>query len=155
ASYTDDPLRKARLLGLAARAMLEVKRPADALRLAIQALEQAPLQTEFLTVAERAASTDDIGRLEELYRLAADAALGRYGERAIHYRAARILEKRGQPDAALRHAGQAFVAVPAEGAAFVLMARLADASSDPTPAIQAIELVAERTKNEADRSRWL
>jgi len=155
ASYTDDPTRKARLLGLAARAMLDVRRPADALRLAISALEQAPLQTEFLAVAERAATPEDTAELERLYRRAAEAALGRYGERAIHYRAARILEKRGQADAALRHAGLAFAAVPAEGAAFVLMVRLADASSDPTPAIHAIEQVAEATKSEAERSRWL
>jgi len=155
AQYTDDPLRKARLLGLAARGMLEVRRPADALQLAIEALDKAPLQTEILTVAERAAAEGDVGRLNELYGRVAEAALGRYGERAIHYRAARLLEKRGQPDLALWHAGLAFAAVPAEGAAFVLMARLSDISSDPTPAIQAIERVAEATKSEAERARWL
>jgi len=43
-------------------------------------------------VAERTASDDEIPALEGLYHRLSDAALGPYGERAVHYRAARQLE---------------------------------------------------------------
>lgn len=155
AGQTDDPGRKGRLLGLAARSLLDLKRAPDAFRVAQMALEVAPLQADILTTLERAAAPEDLDRLERIYEMLAEAALGRYGQRAVHYRAARLLERRGRPLAALHHAGLAFSAVPAEGAAFVLMARLADVTSDASPAVAAIERVALSTQDEAERARWL
>jgi len=110
-----------------------------AFRVASRALELDPSRADVLAVAERTASDDEIPALEGLYHRLSDAALGPYGERAVHYRAARQLEKRNMIDRALAHAVHAFEAVPSEGVAFVIMARLAERSQQSAEVVRAIE----------------
>jgi hypothetical protein len=149
------PALAGRLLGLAARAALEAHRPEDAFRLARAALARHPANTDVLTIAESSATSRDVDELVALYRTLAEATLGRYGERAVHYRAARQLEKRGRHELAFHHAMAAFEAVPAEGVAFVLMARLADRAGASEQVVGALERVASRAPDDASRVLWL
>ncbi len=155
AGQTEDPKRSARLLGLAAQELLELGMDDEAFGLCKTALERAPLMTELLSIAEHTAPEHRVDELLSLYELLSEAALGCYGERAVHYRAARQLEKRGLPERALEHACAAFEAVPAEGVAFVLMARLADSTAGHAALVASLERVADKAQNDEERARWL
>lgn len=155
ASQTEDPKRSARLLGLAAQESFELGLYEEAFDLAKAALERAPLMTELLSIAEAAAPAHRVEELLALYDLLAESSMGCYGERAVHYRAARQLEKRGLPERALSHACAAFEAVPAEGVAFVLMARLADSTAGHASLVASLERVADKANSDEERARWL
>jgi hypothetical protein len=145
----------ARALAAASGVALEGGFEADALQIALRALEADSSRADVLAIAERSASDKDVEHLERAYDIIARGALGVYGERATHYRAARQLERRGFRDRALRHAITAFEAVPAEGVTFVLMMRLSERTKDATEAVAAIERVAAQQKLSADRAQWL
>ena len=145
----------ARVLAIASTVALSAGKLEEAFRVACQALELDPSRTDVLAVAERAASDDQVPALEKLYQRLSDAALGAYGERAVHYRAARQLEKRNLTDLALAHAVRAFEAVPSEGAAFVIMARLAERSAQSAEVVRAIERVALKHPTPEARAGWL
>jgi len=155
AQQTEDPARSGRLLGLASREELGLGNHERAFELAYAALSRAPLLTDLLAVAEISAPPHQMGALQELYDILAAASLGSYGERAVHYRAARQLEKRGLAEKALEHACSAFEAVPAEGVAFVLMARLADSTAGHANLVAAIQRVADAASSDDERVRWL
>lgn len=152
---TENPERSARLLGLAARAMLDVDKQSEAFRLGRLALERAPLSTDILTVVERAAGPEQTAELESIYAMLAEATMGCYAERAVRYRAARQLERRGALEAALVQALGAFQAVPAEGVAFVMMARLSDRLGKNPDVVRLLEQVASRAPYNNERARWL
>jgi len=145
----------ARVLAIASTVALSAGKLDDAFRVAGQALELDPSRTDVLAVAERAASEEQLPVLEKLYQRLSDAALGPYGERAVHYRAARQLEKRNVTDLALSHAVRAFEAVPSEGVAFVIMARLAERSAQSAEVVRAIERVALKHPTPEARAGWL
>jgi tetratricopeptide (TPR) repeat protein len=145
----------ARALAAAAGVALDGGLDADALAIALRALEADSTRADVLAVAERAATEKDVEQLERAYDIVARGVLGVYGERASHYRAARQLERRGFRERALRHAISAFEAVPAEGVTFVLMMRLAERTRDSTEAVQAIERVASRSRGVDERAHWL
>lgn len=155
AKETENPIRSGRLLGFAARELLILGRPTEAFGVAQTALDRAPMLTDILAIAEATAAPEEVSQMDRLYELVARASLGRFGERAVHYRAARQLEKRGDLQRALDHACAAFEAVPAEGVSFVLMARLADATLGHGKLIASIQRVAESAHSDAERSRWL
>ncbi|MEO7034474.1 MAG: hypothetical protein ABI548_11270 [Polyangiaceae bacterium] len=145
----------ARVLAIASTVALAAGKNDEAFRVASQALELDPSRADVLAVAERTASDEQVPALEHLYHLLSEAALGPYGERAVHYRAARQLEKRGAIDRALWHALRAFEAVPSEGVAFVIMARLAERSGQNADVVRAIERVALKHSAPDVRSGWL
>ncbi|HXS17515.1 MAG TPA: hypothetical protein VN764_10025, partial [Polyangiaceae bacterium] len=155
AEESTDPLRSGRFLGLAAHDLLRLGQRAEAFRLGSAALQRAPSLAGVLTVVEAAADETTLGDLDHLYQHLADRAAGRFGERAAHYRAARQLEKRGALEAALCHACAAFEAEPAEGVAYVMMARLADATAGHAQLLSALGRVADRASNDAERGRWI
>ena len=155
ADQTENPTRSGKLLGLAARELYEVGERAQAFALAERALERAPLLTDLLAVAEASASSNELDRLLALYELLAASALGNYAERALHYRAARQLEKRGLSEEALEHACAAFEAVPAEGVAYVLMVRLAQSTAAHGPMVDALQRVADAATHDDERARWI
>lgn len=145
----------ARVLAVASTVALSAGKRDEAFRIAVQALELDPSRTDVLAVAERSASDEQLPALERLYLSLSDAALGPYGERAVHYRAARQLEKRNVIDLALAHAVRAFEAVPSEGVTFVIMARLAERSSQSAEVVRAIERVALKHPTPEARAGWL
>jgi hypothetical protein len=145
----------ARFYGLAAMIAFACGRQADAFHLAHRTLSVDPARTDAIGIAERAASETDLDALEGLYDHMATSSLGHFGERAIRYRAARQLEKRGQIARAMKHAMHAFEAVPSEGVVFVTLARLADRSDQRAEMVRAIERVAERSGQPGVRSGWL
>ncbi len=149
------PQQASRCLAVAASVALGAGRRRDAFEVAVRALGLDPSRTDVLAVAERAAADDEIESLELVYDKLADVSLGCYGERAVHYRAARQLERRGDSLRALRHAVQAFEAVPSEGIVFVTMARLADRSGERSEVVRAIERVALANKSADARAGWL
>src|SRR5690606_35385561 len=155
ARHTEDPLRSGKLLGYAARELLRTGNKREAYRLALAALERAPVLAEVLVIAETASEQETLSDLERLYQLLADGALGKFGERAAHYRAAKQLEKRGALDAALSHACASFEAAPAEGAAYILMVRLADATFGHVQLLDSIQRVSDRCDTDNERARWL
>ncbi len=155
AARQTQPQQAARCLGVAASVALGSGRRRDAFDVAVGALGLDPSRTDVLAVAERAAADDQIDALEHVYDKLADVSLGCYGERAVHYRAARQLERRGDSLRALRHAVQAFEAVPSEGIVFVTMARLADRSGERSEVVRAIERVALANNNADARAAWL
>ena len=155
AARQTEPQQTARCLAMAASVALGSGRRADAFKVAVRALGHDPSRADVLAVAERAADDSDVESLEDLYDSLAGASLGTYGERAAHYRAARQLERRGQPSRALRHAVQAFECVPSEGVVFITMARLADRSGERSEVVRAIERVALSNHDADARAAWL
>ncbi|HEX4477008.1 MAG TPA: hypothetical protein VH142_18085 [Polyangiaceae bacterium] len=145
----------ARALAAAAAVALDGGLRAEALGIAIRALEADWSRADVLGIAERSAAENDGEALERAYDIVARGSMGIYGERATHYRAARQFEKRGLRERALRHAILAFQAVPAEGVTFVLMMRLAERVGDSMEAVHAIEAVATLAKGVEERAAWL
>jgi tetratricopeptide (TPR) repeat protein len=145
----------ARFFGIAAAIALGAGRKDQAFECATATLEADPARAEALAIAERAASDSDLDRLEGLFDLLAGSALGRYGERAVRYRAARQFERRGAPGRAMRHALGAFEAVPSEGVVFVTLARLADRTEQRGDMVHAMERVAQQVKTAEQRAAWL
>src|SRR5262249_10139954 len=116
-----EPFISGHIAAEAARAALSVGEPSRALDFAILALERNPNAGDALELAERAApQAARTLELSALYDAVAARALGRFGRRSAHYRGARFFEQRGEEALALKHAAQAFHAVPTEGATFVL-----------------------------------
>jgi len=150
-----DTPEAARYFGLAASVALGARHLPDAFALARRTLELDPARSDAIAIAERAAGDDDLDELEGLYDRLATSALGCFGERALRYRAARQLEKRGQTARALRHAVGAFEAVPSEGVVFVMLARLADKAEQRGELVRAMERVAQRSENPELGAAWL
>jgi hypothetical protein len=139
-----------------ARAALATDEPHLAFDLAAHGLARSPACADALAIAELAAErTQELPALSGLYDLAAAGALGRFGRRAAHYRGARFFERRGEHALALKHAAQAFHAVPSEGSAFQLLARAAERADDRSQAVRTIELVAEGASRPSARAGWL
>ncbi|WP_394839685.1 hypothetical protein LVJ94_22620 [Pendulispora rubella] len=140
----------------AARAALAVDEASRGFELAIVALDRDPEHTEALEIAEECAiKSDRIVEMSDLYDAMGDRALGRFGRRAAHYRGARFFEHHGDPARALKHAGDAFVAVPSEGAALVLLERVADRANNRLFAVRTLEYVAELSPSAAAQAGWL
>lgn len=151
----EDAQQVARLLAMAAVVALQAGQTARALSLSRRALELDAGRTDALAVAERSASDADADVLDGIYRGLADAALGTYGVRAAHYRAARQFERRDDTARAVPHAIAAFEAVPGEGVTFVLASRLAQRAGRTSELIAAIERVASVCASGAERAEWL
>lgn len=151
-----DPRRSGALASEAARVALLLGEPSRAMDLAGIALQRNPGCSSALASAEAGAvATVREQEMVPLYESVAAYALGRFGRRAAHYRAARFFEGRGLSGLALRHAAQAFSAVPSEGSIFALMARTASQAGDPALALRAVEQVAEGAQNPLVRAAWL
>ena len=104
----------------------------SAFDLAARGVARSPLNAEALELAERSARGEaDLAALSALYDLVAGRALGRFGRRAAHYRGARFFERSAENALALKHAAQAFYAVPSEGSGFHLLARAGGARRRP------------------------
>ncbi len=71
------------------------------------------------------------------------------------HRAARFFERRSEYGLALKHAAQAFYAVPSEGSSFQLLARAAERAGDRAHAMQTVVQVAERADHSDARTAWL
>ena len=139
----------------AARAASEAGAYPRAVALARTALERHPAHAEALAIAEKAC--EHIGRVQEMspiYDYAARGALGRFGRRAAHHRAARFFETH-VPMLALKHAAQAFIAVPSEGTTLALLARTADGARRRSVAVRTVEHVAELARTPTLRAAWL
>jgi cellulose synthase operon protein C len=148
--------RAGALAAEAARAALVLGEPDRAFALATKAIERNPRLADALETAEKGAVF--AGRASEmtwLYDAVANASLGRFGRRAAHYRAARFFDKRSDPGLALKHAANAFNAVPSEGTALILLQRMAERADDPTQALRTIVQVADAASSPTARAGWL
>jgi tetratricopeptide (TPR) repeat protein len=126
-----------------------------ALVAAASAIESDPSRADAVALVEKNAGVEGgLPILDHTYDLLAAAAMGRYGRRAAHYRGARQLERRGSIDLALRHAAACFEAVPADGTAYVLLARLVERAGDPGCAVRALERVAASSRPDT-HAVWL
>ncbi|MEM6790242.1 MAG: hypothetical protein AAF715_22160 [Myxococcota bacterium] len=116
-----------RLYAAVARIATENDRRDLALDAAVAAVRSDPQRADAVAVVETIATHTERGvtALAFVYDTLADAARGKYGYRAAHYRAARQLEKLGAHREALRHAVLAFEAVPSIGASCQMLLRLA------------------------------
>ena len=140
----------------AARAALSIAEFRTAFDFAARGVARAPSRADALEMAERAASQPaEQAALSGLYTLVANRSLGRFGRRAAHYRGARFFERRGEHGLALKHAAQAFYAVPSEGSSFQLLARAAERAGDRAQAVQTVEQVAEFAERPEVRTAWL
>ena len=156
AEKESDVKRSGALAAEAARIAASIGDFARAFDLATLGLQRNPMYADGLEVAERAATkTRREAELSALYDNVGARALGRFGRRAAHYRGARFFEQHGDGALALKHAAQAFAAVPTEGATFLLLARTAEHAGDRAHAVRAVEAVAESTKRPAARAAWL
>lgn len=155
AARLDDSRRHAALLIDAANLAYAHRLSKRAMEIAASAIQIDPSRADAVAIVEKASEgAGGVETLDRIYDVLANAALGCYGRRAAHYRGARQLERRGAVALAMRHAVAAFEAVPSEGTAYVLMARLSERSGDPTEAIAAILRVAEGAQPGA-RATWL
>ncbi len=135
---------RANLLIEAANMATEQGLPERALHAAARAIESDPSRADAVPLVEKNAHVEGgIAVLDRAYDLLAGAALGCFGRRSAHYRAARQLERRGALDLALRHAAACFEAIPSEGTSYVLLTRLAERTGDPGEAVRALERVAD------------
>jgi hypothetical protein len=126
-----------------------------ALQLGLLALDTEPTSVWALEIIETSAVVQDLSSVERAYKTALAATLGTYGERALHYRAARFFERAGDQTLALSHAIAAFRAVPSEGVTFALMLRLAQGEGEKERAAKAVEEVAANHQSGRLRSQWL
>jgi tetratricopeptide (TPR) repeat protein len=129
--------------------------PRAALMLSARSIGRYPRQGGAFEVAEPAARRcGEYGALSDLYDTVAVRALGRFGRRAAHYRGAQFFERLGEPALALKHAVQAFHAMPSEGSTLQLLARTAARAGDGAQAVRAIERVAEDVSHGERRAAW-
>jgi hypothetical protein len=146
---------RARLLIEAANVANANGLPEEALSAASTAIDIDPSRADAIVLIERSAHVEGgFAVLDHAYDRLADAALGCFGRRAAHYRAARQLEKRGAERLALRHAIACFEAVPGPGTSYALLARLAERSGDTLEAVRALQRVAEKAHPDT-RAEWL
>jgi len=151
-----DPIRAGAIAAEAARASLAIGAPVQALELAETALAKNPLTAEAIELAERGAVAAGCVRdLSRVYDTLGSRARGRFGRRAAHYRGARFFDHRGEADLALKHAAQAFAAVPSEGGTFFQLARIAERAGDVSYAVRTIEEVADASPRAGVRAGWL
>lgn len=151
-----EPVRSAMIATEAACAACEARAYPRALMLAKTAIERYPGHAAALETAERA--TTELGRVQDmspLYDHVARRARGRFGRRAAHHRAARFFEAKRIPMLALKHAAQAFIAVPSEGTTLALLSRTADRAERRSVAVRTVEHVAELARGPGVRSAWL
>jgi tetratricopeptide (TPR) repeat protein len=138
------------------RAVLTAGQNGLAFDLAARGVTRYPARADVLELAESAAvSATDRSALSGLYDLVAQRSLGRFGRRAAHYRGARYFDRNGERELALKHAAQAFYAVPSEGSSFHLLARAAERAGDRTHAARTVEQVAERAVRPQAKAAWL
>ncbi len=117
----------ARLYAAAARVAADAGLKELAIDAAVAAVRADPSRGDAVAIVEKTADGEQgLNALNFVYDTLADSALGRYGFRAAHYRAARQLEKLHANEDALRHAVQAFEAVPNVGASYRMLLRLAE-----------------------------
>lgn len=155
AARLDDARRHAAMLIEAANLAYAHKLTKRAMEIAASAIQIDPSRADAVAIVEKASEGHaGVDILDRIYKVLAGAALGCYGRRAAHYRGARQLERRGATIPAMRHAVAAFEAVPSEGTAYVLMARLAERAGDTSEAIAAIQRVADAAQSGA-RATWL
>ncbi len=151
-----DPVRAGAIAAEAARASLAIGAPARALELAETALAKNPLVADAIELAERGAvAAGRVRDLSRVYDALGARARGRFGRRAAHYRGARFFDQRGESDLALKHAAQAFAAVPSEGGTFFQLARIAERTGDASYAVRTIEEVADASPKAGIRAGWL
>jgi hypothetical protein len=138
------------------RAAAEHGLPAFALDAALAALAIDPGHAEGIALAETQAPLVEGGEhaIDRLYESLAARALGMYGRRAAHYRAARQLERFGARDLALKHALAALEAVPNEWMSWLLLVRMVDPDQGSEDAVSLLERIATSSKGD-DRSAWL
>lgn len=151
-----DRVRSGVIATQAARAALDVRAHARALGLAKIALDRDPEHADALETAELACV--ELARVPEmsaLYDQAARRARGRFGRRAAHHRAARFFESGGLAMLALKHAAQAFIAVPSEGTTLGLLQRTAAKAQREAVAVRTLEHVAELARTTQARAGWL
>ncbi len=157
-AFEDEPddARAAAIAVDAARAALSIAEFRFAFDFAARGVARCPSRADALEMAERAANQPgEQAALSGLYALVASRSLGRFGRRAAHYRGARFFERRGEHGLALKHAAQAFYAVPSEGSSFQLLARAAERAGDRAQAVQTVEQVAELSDRAEARTAWL
>lgn len=119
---------------------------------AARASDPAALLPAFEILAQRHQRYDV---LHELYEITAGRTAGRFGMRAVHYRAARILDRLGRRDDALDHAVRAFSSVPSEGAMLVMLERLARGSRRFDVAINVLVEAADQADDPDKKATWL
>ncbi|MBL9022733.1 MAG: hypothetical protein JNL21_11075 [Myxococcales bacterium] len=126
-----------------------------ALDAACRVLALEPCHPEAIAIAEMHASQVDRGAeaIDGIYTALATSAMGAYGRRAAHYRAARQLEALGAPSRALSHALSAIEAVPNEGTIFDLLHRLVDPERGSSEAVTLLERLGDRGPRE-ERAAW-
>lgn len=127
----------------------------EALEASTTALHLDPSRADTLALVEKSATDPSaFDALSGAYDTLATAALGRYGRRAAHYRAARHFERRGAIERALRHAVICFEAVPDEGTSYRLLTRIARRSVGSDEAVRTLVRVAEASPDHV-RPAWL
>ena len=138
-----EPALVAKLYAAAARVAADEGMAEAALDAAVAAVRTDPSRADAVAIVESIAEGDaGMQALNFVYDTLADAALGRYGYRAAHYRAARQLEKLTAYEDALRHAVNAFEAVPSVGASYAMLLRLAARAGNEAAAVNALTSVA-------------
>lgn len=151
-----DDLTAASMAADIARAALSLGAGSMAFDLAARGVARHPASVAALTVAEECAiETRELATLSGLYDVVAQRALGRFGRRAAHYRGARFFERVNDGVLTLKHAVQAFAALPCEGSSLQLLSRAAERAGDRTQAVRILEQVAAVASRSDLRSAWL
>ncbi len=150
------PQRRSQLLAATAQLTAQMGEAELARTHIGKAITIDPSNIRALFVAESLLETEnDQNWLDELYYGVARSTLGSYGERALHYRAAKVFELSGAYSRALQHACAALVAVPSECTTLRLAAELARKVGDASPFVNAILSIVKRPQFGQEASRWL
>lgn len=126
-----------------------------ALDASLLVLAADPANPEAIATAEASASQvpDGARAIDRVYSALGQAAMGMFGRRAAHYRAARQLERLGEKELAQKHALLAFEAVPTEGTNWGLLTRLVDPTVGSSEAVTLFLRLAAEAKGE-ERAQW-
>ena len=151
----EQPRERGRLLLEAAWAAQGDGFEEEAKRFAEAVLRCNPSSTEALQVVEACSNATDSELLEQCYARVDEAALGCFGVRALHYRAARRFEVRGEWNRAFRHAQVAFQAAPSEGRMLTYLSELAHRTGHAPAAVSNLRRVAQAAGSPSERKRWL
>lgn len=151
-----EPARRSEIAAASAYVSAQLN-DAEAYRSSIElALQIDPSNMLALSIAESGPELDDhLPWLDSVYEKAEGGILGQHGQRALHYRAAKVFEGKRDYARAVAHARAAFQAVPSQGCALRLLVGLSSQLGDSKELIHAIVDVATRRGSGNETVTWL
>lgn len=156
AEVLSDSVTRAKALALAGQLLLELGDAESALTMLERALAAAPDSTCLLPLIERVSVLANRSEwLDAQFMTVEGSVLGVYGERSLHYRAARAFEQCDHHAAAIKHAAAAFELRPGDIATWDTLVRVSRSARQPQALAQSAMRAVESASDRASSFQWL